>query len=266
MSIAGILITNLVLILVLQSGLWLLSLPLRNASIVDVFWGVGFVLIAWTSVWLADSWTVRSLVLALITTLWGLRLAGYLAWRNFGKGEDYRYQALRAKNPAWFWLSSLLMVFWLQGGLMWVVALPLQYTPVSHAVWQWLDMLGVTLWAVGWFCETVGDWQLARFKSQPENRGRVMQRGLWRYTRHPNYFGDFLVWWGIYLVAIASGGAWWMAISPLIMSVLLIRVSGVALLEQSIANRRPEYVEYARRTSSFFPWPPRRQLETRGKP
>ena len=113
------------------------------------------------------------------------------------------------------------------------------------------------MWALGWLCESVGDWQLAQFKSQPESQGRVMQRGLWRYTRHPNYFGDFLVWWGIYLMALASGAAWWIVVSPLIMSVLLIRVSGVALLEQTIADRRPEYVDYARRTSSFLPWPPR---------
>ena len=151
---------------------------------------------------------------------------------------------------------SLFVVFWLQGLIMWVVALPIQVAHFGATALGWLDAIGVGVWMAGWLFESVGDWQLARFKANAENHGKVMDRGLWRYTRHPNYFGDFLVWWGLYLVAAATG-AWWTVISPLLMSILLIRVSGVALLERSLKEKRPDYKDYAARTSSFFPWPPK---------
>ncbi len=140
---------------------------------------------------------------------------------------------------------------------MWLVALPLQVTPMRHASWNWLDWLGIALWVIGWVFESVGDWQLAHFKSQPNNRGRVLREGLWKYTRHPNYFGDCLVWWGVYVVAAASDCPWWIVVSPIIMTILLLKVSGVRLLEQTIVDRRPEYDDYTRCTSSFVPWPPR---------
>ncbi|MCU0306261.1 MAG: DUF1295 domain-containing protein [Thermoleophilia bacterium] len=237
---------------------WLISLPLRNASIIDPVWPLGFVVVAWVAFAAADGDRARSLLIVALVTVWGLRLSGYLFWRNAGKGEDFRYAAMRRRGSR-FWLRSLLTVFALQGVLMWVVSLPAQMGQVPDGAGPVaLAVAGVALWGVGVLFETVGDWQLARFKRDPANRGKVMDRGLWRYTRHPNYFGDFCVWWGIFLVAATAGGwVWVSAVGPLLMSVLLIRVSGVALLEKDIAARRPGYAEYARRTSAFFPRPPR---------
>jgi steroid 5-alpha reductase family enzyme len=189
-----------------------------------------------------------------------LRLTVHLARRNLGKGEDRRYAEMRRRHGDRWPLRSLIVVFWLQGALMWVVSLPVQVgmTDPTPAGLGALDWAGAALWSVGFAFEAVGDLQLTRFKADPANRGKVMDRGLWRYTRHPNYFGDFCVWWGIWLVALSTGSAWWTAVGPAVMSVLLIRVSGAALLERSLIRRREGYADYVARTSAFFPWPPRR--------
>ena len=243
----------------LMLGTWLVSLAARDASIVDIVWGLGFVIVAWVSFAVADGSTARRWLVVMLTTVWALRLAGYLAWRNLGKGEDPRYRAMRRRHGARFGLVSLYLVFGLQGVLMWVVSLPVQaaQVPDTPSGLVALDFVGIALWCVGMFFETVGDVQLARFKADPANKGRVMDRGLWRYTRHPNYFGDFCVWWGLYAVALATGDAWWAIAGPLVMSLLLLRVSGVTLLERHMQERRPGYADYARRTSAFFPRPPR---------
>ncbi len=256
MSLEWILISNLALVAACVFGLWLVSLAVGDASIVDVFWGVGFVIVAWMTFATADGNLARKWLVALLVTLWGVRLAGYLAWRNLGKGEDYRYRAMREKRGKSFAWQSLFLVFGLQGALMWIISLPIQTAQLGSAPLGVLDVLGAVVWSVGWLCESVGDWQLARFKANPENQGRVLDRGLWRYTRHPNYFGDFLVWWGFYLLAAATG-SYWTIISPLFMSVLLRRVSGVTLLEASLAKSKAGYAEYVARTNAFFPWPPR---------
>jgi steroid 5-alpha reductase family enzyme len=239
--------------------LWLLSLALRDASIVDIFWGAGFVVVAWVSLAAAGDPEPRAWLLVALTTVWGLRLSGYLALRNIGKGEDYRYTAMRRRWGDRFWIVSLGQVFLLQGVLMWLVSLPVQagMVPGRDGSPGVLAGLGVAAWAVGLFFETVGDLQLARFKADPQNSGMVMDRGLWRYTRHPNYFGDFMVWWGLFLIALERGGTWWTVVGPVVMSILLIRVSGKALLEKSLQKRRPGYAEYVERTSGFFPMPPR---------
>jgi steroid 5-alpha reductase family enzyme len=195
------------------------------------------------------------LVVALVS-LWGLRLSGYLTWRNLGKGEDYRYRAMREKRGKSYVWQSLFIVFGLQGAIMWIVSLPVQASQVSAASLGLWDAAGVLLWTAGWLCETIADVQLARFKARPQNKGQVLDRGLWRYTRHPNYFGDFLVWWGIYLVAVGSG-AYWTVISPLLMSVLLRRVSGVTLLESTLKETKPGYAAYVSKTNAFFPWFPK---------
>lgn len=234
---------------------WVISVAMRDASIVDLFWGFGFVLIAWVT-FLTDPDPGRRITLVtLLVTIWGLRLTGYLAWRNLGHGEDYRYRAMRRRWGSRFWLVSLGTVFALQGVLMYVVSLPVQASRTDGA-FGLVDLVGVAMWLVGFGFETVGDAQLARFKADPDNVGKVMDTGLWRYTRHPNYFGDFCVWWGLWLIA-ASGGAWWTAIGPIVMTVLLVRVSGAALLERTISRRRPEYEDYIRRTNAFFPGKPR---------
>ena len=237
--------------------LWCVSLALRNASIVDPFWGFGFVMVAWMMVWLRDPHAGRSWLLLACTTIWGLRLSLFLLWRNTGHGEDPRYAAMRSYHGEAFWWRSLFTVFWLQGILLWFIAFPVQWGIVPDAVpLDWLDALPLGLWMVGMIFETAGDWQLARFRRDPANRGRVLQSGLWRYTRHPNYFGDFCVWWALYLLA-ARNGAWGTFLSPLLMSVFLVYVSGVRLTEKTISDRRPEYEQYKRRPNAFFPGPPK---------
>ena len=245
--------------------LWGLSIPLKNVSIVDIGWGIGFVLVAW----LAAPVTVGPpMILKGLITVWGLRLAYYLWMRNHGKPEDYRYVAMREKQGSSFVWSSLFRVFVLQGVIMWVVSLPIQaaaarpVTSVEDASpCLILSGVGLAVWVIGLFFEAVGDFQLARFKANPNNQGRVMDRGLWRWTRHPNYFGDFCVWWGHWLICLGvseMSATWWTVLSPAIMSFFLIKVSGVALLEKAMKERSPEYEDYIRRTSSFFPWPPAR--------
>lgn len=261
------LLTTLIAIAGLMLGMWLLSLPLRNVSIVDIGWGLGFVLVAWLTASQAltasDGISWRTLLLPVLTTCWGLRLSGYLAWRNIGHGEDYRYREMRERfGPAFVW-TSLLIVFGLQGSVMWIVSLPLQAVhvwPNTQSPNDWLTVLGVACWLTGFLFESIGDWQLARFKARAENKDQVMNRGLWRYTRHPNYFGDFMIWWGHWLISMSLSdwtATWWTILSPALMSFLLIRVSGVALLEKSMKQRSPQYATYIEQTSSFFPRPPR---------
>jgi steroid 5-alpha reductase family enzyme len=237
----------------LMLATWLVSLALRDTSIVDIVWGLGFVVVAWISV-LVGTDDRRSLLVAALTTIWGLRLTLHLAWRNLGKGEDYRYQAMRRRHGARFRVVSLFVVFGLQGVLLWIVSLPVQ--AATGDATRPLDLLGILLWTIGIIFETVGDLQLARFKAKPQNKGRVLDSGLWRYTRHPNYFGDFCVWWGMFGIALA-GGAWWSIVAPLVMTALLMRYSGAGLLEKTIGRRRPGYDEYVRRTNAFFPGPPK---------
>jgi steroid 5-alpha reductase family enzyme len=258
MSSLQLLLVNLALIGALMTVLWIVSLRTRNVAVVDIFWGLGFVLIAWMS-WWQIGWTgPRQWLLLGTTSLWGLRLAGYLTWRNWGRPEDHRYAAMRARHAKHFGLFSAVWVFGLQGLLMWIVSWPVQMGQQSSGPLTLLDGVGGVVWLIGWLTESVGDWQLVRFRRDPANVGRVLDRGLWRYTRHPNYFGDFLTWWAVFLIAFAAGGNGWTIISPLLMSFLLLRVSGVSLLERDITERRPEYAEYMRRTSPFVPWPPRR--------
>lgn len=252
------LLTTLLLTMGVMFVLWRVGTARRDASIVDPFWGTGFVIVAWTACWLNGPAHVRGLLLAGLTTIWGLRLSLFLLWRNRGHGEDRRYTAMRQQHGNRFWWMSLFTVFLLQGGILWFVSFPLQVAATDDFPnpLGWLDATGVIVWSIGLFFEALGDWQLARFKADPINAGRVMDRGLWRLTRHPNYFGDFCVWWGLYLIA-AAGGGWWTAGSPLLMSFLLMKVSGVALLESTISDRRPDYAAYKARTNAFFPGPPK---------
>jgi len=235
---------------------WVLSVRLRDASIADVCWGSGFALLAWLYCLLSPM-SPRSWLVATLITVWGARLSRYIFGRNHGKGEDPRYQAMRASQGHAFWWRSLFTVFWLQGAILWFVALPVLVAvrATQPASLTTVDALGVMVFAAGFTFEVVGDYQLARFKADPSNRGRVLDRGLWRYTRHPNYFGDATLWWGVYLIACATPGGWRTILSPALMSFLLVRVSGVALLEKGLMSR-PGYREYVTRTPAFFPWVP----------
>lgn len=251
--------TAAIVIAALMVATWLLSLVLRNASIVDVLWGLGFVAVAWATRLTSDGNAARGWLLVAMVSVWGLRLATYLFLRNHGKGEDYRYRAMRRHWGSRFPIVSLVTVFGLQGVLMWVVSLGVQLAqPEASPGVGVLAGIGVALWAVGVGFESIGDAQLARFKKDPTNEGKVMDRGLWRYTRHPNYFGDACVWWGIALVAAETGPGRWGLLGAAVMNVLLVRVSGVALLERSLSKRKPGYEDYVRRTSAFIPRPPRR--------
>ncbi len=242
--------------LALAVATWIVSIVKRDVSIVDSVWSVLIVLGAFTFLAALPAPGPRAAWLTCLAALWAVRLAGYITWRNWGEPEDHRYQAIRARNEPHFALKSLWFVFFLQGVLAAIVALPLQAAYASDAPVNALDAVGIAVAAFGIVFEAVGDRQLARFRADPENRDRVMDRGLWRYTRHPNYFGEFCTWWGFWLIALAAG-AWWSVVSPLLMSVLLLRVSGVALLEKDIGIRRPAYRDYVARTSAFLPRPPR---------
>jgi steroid 5-alpha reductase family enzyme len=235
---------------------WLLSIYKKDVSIVDSLWPLLFLLLGASDMLATQLPGPRAQLLMGLLIVWSLRLSVYITWRNHGHGEDRRYQAIRARNQPRFEFKSLYLIFLLQAFMAWVISLPVHAAVLSHRSLGPLDGLGIALWLVGFAFEAGGDWQLARFKANPANQGRVMDRGLWRLTRHPNYFGDFCVWWAFYLIA-AGGGAWWSFIGPVFMSVLLMRVSGVTLLEKDIGERRPEYADYVRRTNAFFPGKPR---------
>jgi steroid 5-alpha reductase family enzyme len=241
--------------------LWISSLYLKNSSIVDIFWGAGFVFAGWLYYWLTpQGFLGRKVLIMALVTIWGLRLSLYILYRNWGKPEDFRYQVWRKEAGSSWWWRSFFKVFLLQGLLMWIISIPLlaaQYWNRSNRL-GWLDFLGILIWLVGFFFESVGDLQLALFKSKPENKGKLLDSGVWKYTRHPNYFGDATQWWGFYTMALSAGG-WWTAYSPVIMTYLLLRVSGVVMLEKSLKDTKPGYKEYVERTSSFVPWFPKRK-------
>ena len=249
------------IVAVFVTALWLVSLQLRDSSIVDSFWGLGVVAVAAGVAGAASAGlSPRAWLLAGLVAVWGLRLSHYIFWRNKGKGEDYRYRAWRQAAGASWWWRSYFKVFALQGVIMWLVAAPIVAVMggLSPRPLNWLDALGVAVWLVGFVFEAAGDWQLSRFKADPANKGRLFTGGVWRYTRHPNYFGDAAIWWGHYLVAAASG-AWWTVFSPALMTFLLVRVSGVSMLEPALRDSKPGYREYMASTSAFFPLPPRRR-------
>jgi len=247
-------LTSLAAIAAVALLYWLASLVKRDVSIVDSAWSLLFLVALVT--YLATSHTLggRALLVLLLVTLWALRLSAHITWRNHGDGEDRRYQAIRRNHEPGFAWKSLYLVFALQGLLAWLVAMPLLAATSGAPPVGLLDYAGMALWTIGMCFEAGADWQLARFKADPDNRGKVMDRGLWRYTRHPNYFGECCLWWGFYLLA-AAAGAWWTLLSPLLMTFLLLRVSGVALLEKDIGERRPAYRDYAQHTNAFFPGP-----------
>lgn len=249
-------LSGYVVILTLALAAWLVSLVKRDVSVVDSFWPLFFLAAAAAYASAAPAMGGRAVVILVLTTLWALRLSIHLAWRNWGEPEDRRYRAIRRRNEPNFAFKSLYLVFGLQASLAWIISLPLFAAIVTPTPLGLLDAAGAGLWVVGFTFETVADWQLARFKRLAPGEHGVMDRGLWRYTRHPNYFGDCCVWWSFYLIALAGGG-WWSFVGPLLMSFLLLRVSGVTLLEHNITSRRPAYRDYIARTNAFFPGPPR---------
>jgi steroid 5-alpha reductase family enzyme len=244
------------IILVLVTLLWLWSIIIKNVGIVDLFWGFGFVVVNAFYIFISGELNARKILILVLVTVWGLRLSIYLAWRNIGKGEDFRYKEFRKKyGPERYWWFSFFQTFLLQGALIMIVSLPLLGVNVStHSnALNVLDYFGILVWMIGFTFEAGGDFQLSRFKQNSKNKGKVLNTGFWKYTRHPNYFGDSAVWWAYALFSIAAG-SYWQIIGSIIMTLLIIKISGVALLEKTLDNTKPQYREYIQKTSSFLPW------------
>ncbi|MBK7711494.1 MAG: DUF1295 domain-containing protein [Bacteroidales bacterium] len=246
--------------MIIMTSLWIVSILIKNVSIVDIFWGAGFVITSAYYFLNSNGNETRKIILMTLVALWGLRLTVYLAWRNIGKGEDFRYREFRRKyGEKRYWWISFFQTFLLQGVLMWLISAPLlgaQYFGKDFPPGL-IDFTGIALWIIGFAFEAGGDIQLALFKSDPSNKGKVLNKGFWHYTRHPNYFGDSAVWWGFGLICIASG-SYWPVLSSLLMTALIIKVSGVALLEKTLKEEKPHYREYIEKTSSFIPWFPKK--------
>jgi steroid 5-alpha reductase family enzyme len=250
---------GLFLILIMMTLLWIVSAIVKNVSIVDLFWGLGFVLTGGFYFLNTGGLDLRKLIVLILTAVWGLRLSLYLAWRNIGEGEDFRYKQFRKKYGKKYWWLSFFQTFLLQGILMWLISAPLLAAQFygRDIPFGLLDILGCLFWLTGIIFEAGGDFQMARFRSDPSNKGKVMDHGLWNITRHPNYFGDTMVWWGYAMFSIAAG-SYISVLGSVLMTFLIIKISGVGLLEKSLVNKKPGYREYMARTSSFFPWFPKK--------
>lgn len=248
------------IILVLVTLLWIWSVIIKNVSIVDIFWGLGFVVVNALYVFMTGDLNTRKIVILTLVSIWGLRLTIYLAMRNIGKGEDFRYQEFRRQyGPKRYWWFSFFQVFLLQGALIMIVSLPLLGVSSSSSSGELgvLDYIGILVWLIGFTFEAGGDFQLARFKRNIENKGKVLDTGFWRYTRHPNYFGDSAVWWAYAIFSIAAGG-YWHIVGSIVMTLLIIKISGVTLLEKTLKDTKPQYRDYIQKTNSFFPWFPKK--------
>ena len=250
---------GLALLLACLTLLWLLSVFLHNASIVDPFWGMTFVIAGWYYFSQTPGGDPsRKLLLVILVTIWGLRLSLYLLWRSWGQGEDFRYQNFRQKyGPDRYWWVSFFQVFMLQGVLAWLVSTPLLGAQIKGGPLNLFDFLAVAMWIIGFIFEAGSDIQLARFKANPANKGQLLTSGFWRYTRHPNYFGDSACWWGFGLLSIAAGSIL-PAFGAVFMTFLIIRVAGIVQMSKSLRANKPGYEEYARRTSLFIPLPHRK--------
>ena len=255
MKLAWLWLASLPGIAVLATTAWAVCTMRRNVGLVDIFWSLFFLLAAGLYAVAATPAGPRTTLVLVLVGAWSVRLAAYLAARNWNAPEDHRYQQIRARHQPNFEWKSLYLVFGVQGLLAWIISAPLAAAVAAPAPLGALDWAGALLAAFGIAFESVADAQLARFKRDPASVGRVLDRGLWRWSRHPNYFGECCVWWGLYLIALA-GGAGWTVFAPLLMTLLLLRVSGVTLLEKDIGERRPAYRDYVARTSAFVPWPP----------
>jgi len=250
----------LAVIMVMMTLLWIVSVIIRNVSIVDLFWGFGFVVAAWFYFLNGEGNETRKLIVSILVSVWGLRLSAYITWRNYGKGEDFRYRQFRKNyGENRYWWISFFQTFLLQGILMWLISAPLLGAqnfggekPVNV-----LDLLGIFFWITGFVFEAGGDWQLKTFKADPVNKGKVLDTGFWRYTRHPNYFGDSSIWWGYGFFCLAAG-SWLPALGSLLMTLLIIKISGVAMLEKSLKEQKPQYRDYIEKTSAFIPWFPKK--------
>jgi steroid 5-alpha reductase family enzyme len=246
-------------VFVYMTAVFLIAVLAKDNSIVDVAWGPGFIMVAVVTFWLRPGFEARHLLITLLVAIWGLRLAIHIFLRNWGRGEDFRYAKWRKDWGRWFIPRSFFQVFMLQGIFMLIISSSIVLVNRSpESGLTLLDALGGILWLIGFLFEAIGDYELKRFKQKPESKGKIMTTGLWKYTRHPNYFGEAALWWGIWLIALSVDSGWAAVISPLTISFLLLKVSGVTMLEKKYAGNE-EFAAYARRTSPFFPWFPKKK-------
>jgi steroid 5-alpha reductase family enzyme len=239
---------------------WLYSLYRNDVSIVDSLWSLMFLAGAIVYLMFADTVTERNILLMFLISLWAIRLSVFLTIRNWGKDEDRRYQEIRANNEPNFRIKSLYIIFGLQASLAWIISIPLLFALSADTDFGVIELVASVVWLIGFLFETVADYQLYSFKSDSDNRGKVLNTGLWAYSRHPNYFGEFLIWWAYFLFAMSSG-AWWTIFAPLLMTVLLLKVSGVSLMEKGITERRADYRRYIESTNAFIPGKPHRNSD-----
>jgi steroid 5-alpha reductase family enzyme len=239
-------------------NLWfVVSLIKKRNDVADVAWGLGFILMAWTSFSLSGNYSERSVLVCVLVSIWGLRLAWHIHSRNHGKAEDYRYLAWRKEWGKWFYLRSYLQIYLLQGLLLFLIAMPIMAINKNYGPpLNWLDFVGLAVWILGFYFEARGDSELARFAKNPANKGKIIQSGLWAYTRHPNYFGEVTLWWGIFIVSLGGTSIIYTLVSPLIITILILFVSGIPMLEKKYSGNK-EFEEYKKRTSIFFPFPPK---------
>jgi steroid 5-alpha reductase family enzyme len=241
-----------------MTGFFIAALIKKDNSIVDIGWGPGFILVAVLTFFLQEGWVLRHWLVTGLVIIWGFRLAVHIALRNWGRGEDKRYARWRREWGKWLVPRSFVQIFLLQAILLIIISYSIILVNHSrHAGLTWLDAVGALIWCIGFSFEAAGDYQLVRFRANPENRGKIMQSGLWRYTRHPNYFGESMMWWGLFIIALNVAYGWTAVVSPLVITLLLLKVSGVGLLEKSYSGN-PEYQAYARRTNAFIPWFPKK--------
>lgn len=254
---ASLYISGFAMLMTLLTTLWALSLIVKDSGIIDIFWGFGFVAMVWWYFYKTGQSfdNTRAVLFAVLVSVWGIRLTTHLAIRNIGKPEDYRYQEFRAQGGKNYWWISFFRVFLLQGIILWnLSAFYLLVLQSDATTLLPLDYVGMGLWTIGFFFEAVGDWQLAQFKKNPANKGKVLDTGLWKYTRHPNYFGDACLWWGFFIFALAHPQGIWYSYAPIFMTFLLVKVSGVAMLETALKKNKPQYAEYIKNTPAFVPF------------
>ena len=266
MTVPSYLAYSMASIFLYMTFLFLLALIKKDNSIVDVGWGIGFILVWAVTFFLEPGGTARQLLAGGLVMTWGVRLAAHIFVRNKGRGEDFRYARWRREWGKGFLPRSFVQVFMLQGLFLLLIAYPVILINLSlERTLGPLDAIGLLIWLSGFAFEAVGDAQLRRFKREPEHKGRIMTRGLWRLTRHPNYFGESVMWWGIFIIALSTERGWTGVVGPLVITFLLTRVSGVPMLELKYRGN-PEFEEYARKTSAFFPWSPKGKRHAGEKP
>lgn len=246
---------TLALVTFIYMNFWfVISLIKKRNDVADIGWGLGFVLLAWTSLFLSGSFNLRGFIVSILVSVWGIRLAWHIYTRNKGNAEDYRYLAWREAWKDWFYIRSYFQVYILQGIFMIVIATPvIVINRETGSPINLLDLIGISVWIFGFVFEAVGDAQLAKHIHNPKNKGKLIQTGLWKYTRHPNYFGEVTLWWGIWIIALSIAHGWISIIGPITITFLILKVSGIPMLEEKM-QKKPEFEEYKRKTSSFIPW------------